>query len=197
VLNTKLLEIGHTYTEWTRVSDTAHFAPWGCLAKPPSGAQFSTSDDAGSHGRKLYFLFAKDADAYQRISRAGTLDYRDDSVESPAGQALVKQSWRAIEIDPADVPRTGNASDFRAPVHPPDYLIDGGRAYRAGEPGELFVMLKLDPTTPNTDHGWVYATLTADGSRIIESGRIASCMRCHRDAPKDRLFGQPWSWSND
>lgn len=50
-------------------------------------------------------------------------------------------------------------------------------------------MMKLDPATPNTDDGWVYATLTPDGKAVTASGRIASCTECHTKAPHERLFG--------
>jgi hypothetical protein len=59
------------------------------------------------------------------------------------------------------------------------------------EKGELFIMYKLDPSTPDTDEGWIYGTVTADGTKVISGGRVASCMSCHLEAPHDRLFGLP------
>jgi hypothetical protein len=41
------------------------------------------------------------------------------------------------------------------------------------------------------DGAWTYATVTADGGRVIQSGAIASCVACHRDAKPDSLFGLP------
>jgi hypothetical protein len=52
-------------------------------------------------------------------------------------------------------------------------------------------MFKLDPSTPGTDRGWAYGTVTADGKQVTSAGRVESCMRCHRKAPHDRLFGLP------
>lgn len=52
-------------------------------------------------------------------------------------------------------------------------------------------MMKLDPKTPGTDDGWVYATLAADGRTVTAAGRIESCMKCHRETKTDRLFGMP------
>ncbi len=53
----------------------------------------------------------------------------------------------------------------------------------------LFMMKRIaDADDPSTDNGWVYATTDAD-LHITESGRIASCMKCHADAPHGRLFG--------
>jgi hypothetical protein len=59
------------------------------------------------------------------------------------------------------------------------------------EKAELFIMYKLDPETPDTDEGWVYGTVTGDGTAVISGGRLASCMSCHLEAPHDRLFGLP------
>jgi hypothetical protein len=50
-------------------------------------------------------------------------------------------------------------------------------------------MFKLDPKTPGTDEGWVYGTVTADGKTVTSAGRVASRMKCHQEAPHDRLFG--------
>jgi len=48
--------------------------------------------------------------------------------------------------------------------------------------GPLFLMMKQDGV-------WVYATATSDGRELTASGEIASCMKCHEDAPYDKLFG--------
>jgi hypothetical protein len=53
----------------------------------------------------------------------------------------------------------------------------------------LFIMMKLDPATPDTDHGWVYGTVAADRVTVTSAGRVASCMGCHESAGFDRLFG--------
>ena len=50
-------------------------------------------------------------------------------------------------------------------------------------------MLKLDPSTPETDEGWVYGTLSADGQRVTAAGRVESCMDCHVDEGRDRMYG--------
>ena len=46
--------------------------------------------------------------------------------------------------------------------------------------------------TPNTDGGWVYATITAAG-QLTAAGKVKSCIGCHQEAPNDRLFGVPKS----
>jgi len=54
-------------------------------------------------------------------------------------------------------------------------------------------MFRLDPSTPDTDAGWVYATVTAAG-QVTAAGRVASCMGCHEtSATHERLYGVPLS----
>ncbi len=64
-------------------------------------------------------------------------------------------------------------------------------AYTLDQKGPLFVMLRKDHSTPGTDQGWVYATLTPDGKTVTSAGRVASCMECHVRAEHGRLFGLP------
>jgi hypothetical protein len=80
----------------------------------------------------------------------------------PAGQVIVKEAW---------VPAA--TSTMLDPV--------------TGEKGPLFIMFKTGE--PDSDEGWIYATLTPDGKTVTASGKIASCMECHQSAPHDRLFG--------
>ena len=65
----------------------------------------------------------------------------------------------------------------------------GDKVYKAAKQGDLFVMTKLDPKSPGTDEGWVYATLSPDGKKLTSAGMIESCMQCHRETKTDRLFG--------
>ena len=52
-------------------------------------------------------------------------------------------------------------------------------------------MFKLDPATPETDEGWVYATVSPAG-QVTSAGRVASCMGCHEtSATHERLYGVP------
>ena len=67
--------------------------------------------------------------------------------------------------------------------------------FHATELAGLYIMFKLDPSTPDSDEGWVYATVTPDG-RVTSAGRVASCMGCHEpSATHERLFGVPKSVS--
>ncbi|MBK8100153.1 MAG: hypothetical protein IPK26_23880 [Planctomycetes bacterium] len=186
----QLLAAAKTYREWSRVSDQANWAPTMCRIPPAAGVRRSDSSDADTHGRKLYFLFAKDAASYRGLwdFERQTKDEQAAAVRALQGQVLVKQSWHPVEVDRASVPELRpQAPGGRE--HPEEFAVDGDRAFRTGQQADLFVMLKLDPQTPGTDQGWVYGTLTPDGSRVTASGRLQSCMECHVDAPRDRLFG--------
>lgn len=198
-----LKEIAQQYKSWTRVSDQANWAPTDCMEQAPAGVQVSASKDTGTHGRKLYFLFAKDGHAYEQISFPelwmADEKSRDNLFRSPVGQALVKESWQPIEVDPASVPRQpAPPGEHRFGSSIPDEykLLADGKAYRTGEKAALFVMFKRDPQTPGTDEGWIYGTISPDGSQVYEAGRIGSCMNCHVKTDRDRLFGLPRGWKN-
>ena len=53
----------------------------------------------------------------------------------------------------------------------------------------FFVMTKLAKDTPLTDEGWVYGIVDSDTRKVIASGKVASCIYCHKDANNDRMFG--------
>jgi hypothetical protein len=166
----KLREVARNYRSFARVDAVARWAPMACMPPPPGLSQLSASTDEKTHGRKIYFLFARDSDAYLR----GALK------PSPVGQAVVKEAWVPEEVnDPAN-PR---ALDRDKP-----FAGSGGKLYRAARQADLFVMLKLDPATPGTDRGWVYGTVSGDLKTVTSAGRVASCMKCHQTR-EHRLFG--------
>jgi hypothetical protein len=174
---------------FTRVSDLPHWSPLDCRAPPSPGPFVSASDDAATHGRKLYHLFVRDHAAYcpGPNSVEGSLAPR---VPAPIGQTIVKESWEPVRLDPSaavPVARFGSL--------PEDHASRDGHVYRRGAPRELFVMLKLDAATPETDAGWIYATVTPDRKTVTAAGRIATCIRCHERAPYDRQFGVPADWA--
>jgi len=201
--NEQLLEIAKNYKRLGHVDFEARFAPGLCRAPTPgmdytpAKARLSASKDADTHGRKLYFLFAKD--------RQGYLELGQEKSDKPAArqvkglqftgpkylpeklqalpQFVVKQSWTAVEVD----------KDRREPVrqmqYADPYASRDGKLYKTGEQRDLYIMVKLDPKTPATDNGWVYGTVTADGKKVTSAGRVESCMGCHKSAPHDRLFG--------
>jgi hypothetical protein len=182
VSDERLLEIARTYSTWERVTDQAHFAPARCWTPGPAGVQSSDSLDEATHGRKLYFLYAAKPKDYL------SLNWSTEAAFAPIGQVLVKETFKPEPVALKDVPADG-ASETHGRMHPPEYLIRGEEAFKTGAKRELFIMTKVDPAAPGTDQGWVYATVTADRTRVIESGAIASCMGCHTKQRHDRQFG--------
>jgi hypothetical protein len=165
-----LLDIAATYVPYGHVDDIARIAPALCaMAQPPSKPKLSKSTDESTHGGKLYYLFAKDKDAYLKF-------------EEPLGQVIVKEAWfpKATTVD-----QKPDDSHVEIPGWHPTDLNDPGVSTKQG----LFVMTKLDPKTPGTDEGWVYGTITPDGKTITSAGRVQSCMSCHTSAPHGRMFG--------
>ena len=127
-------------------------------------------------------MFAKNHDAYPN----GPHD----------GQVVVKQSWIPELVPDADA------------ALPPDPLHEATRHQRrpllsvtrrataasiAPARRPAFIMFRLDPATPDTDEGWVYATVSPAG-QVTAAGRVACCMGCHEtSATHERLYGVPLS----
>jgi hypothetical protein len=191
----ELLQIAKDYKAWGRVDDEMRFAPFLCRMPEPGRAHVSSSQDADTHGQKLYSLFAKDQNAYFKLGEKKTV---------AIGQVVVKESWLPEEVkdvkpgrvDPKDVIRSKPEGDIRDASkdsklfgdHFYPYATRGGKVFKATKPAGLFIMMKLDPKTPDTDDGWVYGTVSADLKTVTAAGKIESCMKCHQDAKYDRLF---------
>jgi hypothetical protein len=114
------------------------------------------------------------------------------------GQVVVKQSW-VPELVETDAGYTSGLNMYHSDAgidadHFYPYAKgDGGAVYRAATFAGLYIMFRLDPATPDTDEGWVYATVTA-GGQVTAAGRVASCMGCHEtSATHERLYGVPLS----
>ncbi len=195
----QLLDAAGEYIKWGRVDDEFRWAPWLCRSPEPGRVTFSQSDDQGTHGQKLYSLFAKNHDDYYKLTKGGKV---------AVGQAIVKQSWHVEEItdvkqQPAKrveyekiVRSPAPAADSKTPWigdekrdHFYPFVWRGDKVYKAARQADLFVMLKLDAKTPDTDGGWVYGTLTPDGKKVTSAGKVESCMKCHVEAKNERLFG--------
>jgi hypothetical protein len=119
-------------------------------------------------------------------------DYVPKDGVNPLGQVVVKEAWTPEEVDvqrPESVIRRIKVNGEERVDEFLPYVRKDGRVYHAKEKSGLFIMFKLDPQTPGTDQGWVYGTVTADSKKVTSAGRVASCMKCHQDAPHDRLFG--------
>ncbi len=183
----QIIQIARDYKQYGLVDDEARWAPWLCRMPLPARVRFSKSDDSETHGEKLYFLYAKNRDAYVEI----------ENDKQEVGQVVVKESWHPKETDKA-IEAKGESDDDSgndlAELLPPGGSVititeKDGQAYTTGESAGLYIMFKLEPDTAGTDNGWVYATVTADGNTITASGKVDSCISCHQDAPHDRLFG--------
>ena len=181
--DSRVVEIATQYKQYTLVSDTTNWAPSDCRAPIPGGVVASASDHKATHGGKLYNLYAAKPTEY-RATANGTA--------SPVGQVVVKESFAAILVPTDEVPRK-DARGIGIPL-PHNYATRDGQLYRQGEPGALFIMFKLDPSTPDTDNGWVYATTTPDGKEVTSAGVVFSCVGCHKETTRDRLYGPRWSW---
>jgi hypothetical protein len=203
--NERLLEIASSYENYGLVAPAVREAVMACvkvidpslvgrqgpspLAPEP---RYSTGGDSATHGRKLYWLFVKE------WPEGGS--YVLPGRPNPIGQAVVKEAWTAKEVKDDDKPpetlrrkaklRQGDKFVEAVTSFLPDAKRDG-HLYRATRKSALFIMYKVDPTTPGTDEGWVYGTVSADGKQVTSAGRVESCMRCHQKAPHDRLFGLP------
>lgn len=185
-------EIAATYRQFERVSEHASLAMLACAAPTPArGVLQSTSNDTDTHGRKLYFLYAKHASSYRQI---GDPFFRSPEVASwvestAVGQVIVKESFVPVKVAVNQKPSPLHG-DPKGLTYPAEYIRNpDGTFYKTGEPAGLFIMFKLDPETPGTDEGWVYAATSPDGMLVLDAGRMESCMNCHKRAANDRLFG--------
>lgn len=175
-----IIDVVAEYRSWQRVSDYAYQAPTDCMWKPRhDGPVLSDSHDTATHGQKYYYLYQRDTES------TTSYDYSETSGGQPIGQTFVKEALylESASVAPFDFKPLGSEG------------LDLTKTYRLIEIKEpdLYVMHKVDPATPGTDEGWIYAVLTADGSTVREAGRIASCMRCHTsDKASDRMFGPAW-----
>ena len=180
-----LLSAAKAHETYGRVDDVLRFAPYMCMAPPAQPVRASASKDEGTHGQKLYYLFAWDAAAYLKESRPDHYKARTQPptyANKPAEQVLIKQSWTCVATE----------KEARSePAKPHPYLRKDGKLFTTGEKKDLFLMVKLAEKTDGTDRGWVYGTVSPDVKTVGSSGRVQSCMACHHTAGDGRLFGLP------
>lgn len=190
----KLLQIAKEYLAYGRVDDQARWAPQLCRMPSPPSVRPSKSDDTATHGRKLYSVLARDHKAYGAMEKS----------PQPVGQVIVKESWLPEEVTKVDerpAPVRGKTVDLPKELDPygmkqhrdwlMPYVRKDGKLYKAAKPAGLYIMFKAEPTAADTDAGWVYGTVTADGKTVTASGKVESCVGCHVKAKNDRLFGLP------
>jgi len=169
-----LEQIALKYQTWGLVDDGNRWAPTRCASTPGTVRATKTEEDT-VHGGKLYFLYAKDWRSYVHWVRK----------PQPIGQVIVKESFHAVEVKAGEtVKRDVLFGAERIRLAEKD-----GKRWKPGEPYALFVMVRSAETEPGTDRGWRYATMSFDGKTIYTNGRVDSCIRCHEEAPHDRLFG--------
>jgi hypothetical protein len=171
-------QIADTYLSWGRVDDELRWAPSLCRLPMPGVPRPSQSSDSSTHGQKLYSVFAKNRMAYP----AGP----------QTGQVVVKQSWLAEQVDGGRYDPTHYHPDggWSTADHYYPYALGDGGVFRPGDFAGLYIMWRVDPPTPDTDEGWVYATILPSGE-VTSAGRVSSCMGCHEVATHERLFGVP------
>jgi len=205
----QLLEIAKSYETYEPFHpDTSHklqVAPAPCASSAPApqpSLAMSASKDSPTHGRKLFTIFVKElADNQPSPSSypwlGPNLNYAFEGRPNPIGQVVVKEAWTPEEVDPATrqksvvrkvkIQRDGKLVERETEFIP--YAKHGDQLLHAVSKAGLFIMFKRDPSTPGTDEGWVYGTVTSDCKQVLSVGLVESCMGCHRDAPHDRLFG--------
>lgn len=194
-----LLKAVAEHEAWEPTSDGMRWAPVMCWAPRRGPDTFSASTDWTTHGQKLYSLFARNRDAYRSLRGGGTVE---------TGQIVVKQSWTPEEVTDqteqaakqagrwhmirsTDI--TGKQQYSFVLEHDIFYPLvqKGEKFFKAAGKADLFIMMKFDRKTPDTDDGWVYGTVTADGKKVTSAGKVESCIKCHREAKNERLFGLP------
>jgi len=134
---------------------------------------------ASEHGQKGYFLWSNKPGAYYDMAA-------DDLDAAPVGMTIVKETWTPIKGMEEGVNWYARSESMLYTNSPE--VEEWGKLALAEAYG-LFIMHKLDPSTPGTDNGWVYATTDFEGSEVIKVGMIESCIECHKTAPHDRLYG--------
>ncbi|HEX5050989.1 MAG TPA: VWA domain-containing protein [Planctomycetota bacterium] len=160
------------YAQFVRVTGSARVAPTLCRA-PTSPPPLARLSKAGKHGGKVYLLYARFADG---------LEYVKPGEPAKVGQTLVKEAWERVDGPAADA--TEASQRYGAALE----VEENGAKSHAGDAAGLFVMHKLAAGTPDTDGGWIYATIDRTGV-VTGAGRMASCIRCHESATEDRQFG--------
>lgn len=166
----EVLRLVREYPKWQRVSDMANWAPTDCIARPPAGIQASQSGDTGTHGGKLYYLYARYATDYTYLGWRWSETTDDARRHLRDGQMIVKESYNAVECGKlSEWIRTDNTW-VRPPrkVTEPEHGwlewyadnvgkldLDAGHAikddmmYRMAERRDLFVMFKATANRAN------------------------------------------------
>lgn len=186
----ELLQVAASYAKKNPVDYNLRNSPLDCRMPLPGVPAVSESDDQATHGRKLYYLFAKSARTYWQLTQGKQEEKKEQAMPKVAepGFWLVKESWSSRKLSVEEYRKTARPLEFPAVSH---FAKQGDHYVEAQDKKGLFVMLKKAADTPDTDQGWVYATISPDGKRVTSAGRVASCMKCHEQAQHDRMLGIP------
>jgi hypothetical protein len=166
----RMKAIASAYTSYSKVVPELQVAPALCKApippKPPSTLFHSASSDEWTHGKKLYYLFASDAEAYTR-------DGGHEGTKQPDNQVLVKEAYvaEASEWDPKD----------------PEMIGEGSKFWKKGARASLFVMAR-NASGDAREGKWEFGTVAPNGDVAVEGTATAACHDCH-DRKPDGLFG--------
>lgn len=188
-LDTMLRWVAQNYKSWDRVSDNLAWSPYLCMYIPPQTTILaSRSSDEATHGRKLYYLYARDHRyLYSNPAMDGAL-----RLPNPVGQVLVKEGWQPVDR-PELQPDSNGFLPFPEGVDLSHVAQLGDRWYVRGEQADLYIMYRLARNTPGTDAGWLYAVVSPNpdgfGPQVLTSGLIESCIDCHRESTHDRILG--------
>jgi hypothetical protein len=112
------------YEEYGKVDDLARWAPTLCRQPDPPRLRLSASRDLETHGRKLYFLFAKDREAYRLASKK----------DQPTGQVLVKESWIPAPESTPEKPLAGEKGPLFLMMKTGEADSDAGWIYATATP---------------------------------------------------------------
>lgn len=120
----RLVEAAGAYAAYGRIDDSTRWAPTDCKAPMPEPPRLSASRDSETHGRKLYYLFAKNREAYRM--------FRD--LPQPVGQVLVKESWHPSAESTPKQPKTGDKGPLFLMLKTGDADSDEGWIYATATP---------------------------------------------------------------
>jgi hypothetical protein len=120
----RIQEAAREYTDYGKVDDLARWAPKLCKLPPPPEPRVSASRDFETHGRKLYYLFAKDREAY-RLCR---------ELPQPVGQVVVKESWAPAATSSYRCPTAGEKGPLFMMIKTGDPDSDAGWIYATATP---------------------------------------------------------------
>lgn len=177
----------------TRLTGPVLWAPELCIALPPVTPIFSSAPEDSPHGRKLYHLYTNDAAGYRGATSGDDEHQPFTLVKEARVPVLVDESLGLWSPNDSYAINLGNPTESLERQHlGAARSPDNGKLYAPGLVTSLFLMRRVgDANTPGTDQGWIYGVTSQDGSRVWDSGLIASCIECHRKAPHGRLFGLP------